>query len=202
MYVVGLSGGIGSGKTVASDHFSRLGIAVVDTDVIAREVVEPGTAPLNALVDQFGSVILQDNGRLNRAALRTIAFASSDNKAKLDSITHPAIRDETHRQIGLCSTPYCIVVVPLLTADSPFRRIMRRIVIVTAEQEIKIDRVKKRSNLTRDEIVRIMQTQLTDTERLAFADDVIENDKDIAYVHTKVEQLHYIYLKLANTTES
>ena len=143
MYVIGLSGGIGSGKTVVSDHFASLGVSVVDTDVIARVIVEPGQPALVKLVEEFGDEILEPNGELSRGTLRKIAFASANNKAKLDSITHPAIRLETIRQIEQSESDYCLVVVPLLTADSPFSKFMQRIVIVTADKEVKINRVKK-----------------------------------------------------------
>lgn len=197
MYVIGLSGGIGSGKTVASDHFATLGIDVVDTDVIARQIVLPGKPALLALVDEFGQEILLENGELNRAELRSIAFSSNEAKAKLDAITHPAIRTETLQQIKQCNSSYCIVVVPLLSSDSPFRTIMQRILIVTAEQEVKIERVKKRSNLSREEVLRIMATQLSDKERLTFANDVIENNASLEYVRQEVETLHKLYSALA-----
>lgn len=202
MLVIGLSGGIGSGKTVASDHFASLGVPIIDTDLIARQIVEPGKPALAALVAHFGPEITQKNGHLDRSALRELAFASPANKAKLDSITHPAIRQETLTQIQQHQSAYCIVVVPLLTADSPFRQVMERVLIVTAEQEIKIKRVKKRSGLSREDILRIMATQLSDEARLAFADDVIENNTSLAHVYAEVEGLHQVYLALAEKNKS
>jgi len=202
MFVVGLSGGIGSGKTVASDHFASLGVNVVDTDIIARQIVEPGQPALTKLVLEFGDEILEPSGDLNRGMLRKIAFASAENKAKLDSITHPAIRLETLRQIEQCESNYCLVVVPLLTAESPFSKFMQRIVIVTADEEVKIDRVKKRSGLSREEVLKIMSTQLEDEDRLKFADDVIENNSTLKHVYAEVEKLHKHYTKLAQTSIS
>lgn len=193
MYVIGLSGGIGSGKTVASDHFASLGIDVVDTDVIARLVVQPGQPALNELVNQFGNEILEPTGQLNRSALRIIAFSSKTNKAKLDSITHPAIRLETLSQIEKSNGRYCLVVVPLLTAESPFSKFMQRVLIVTADTEVKIQRVKQRSGLSRDEVINIMSTQLSDEDRLKFADDVIENNSTLDHVYQQVESLHRLY---------
>ncbi len=199
MYVVGLSGGIGSGKTVASDHFAELGVSIVDTDIIARQIVEPGKPALIALAKQFGDDVIDSNGELNRGALRKIAFSSSENKALLDAITHPAIRDETIIQIKQSKTPYCLVVVPLLTQDSPFFKVMQRVLIVTADTETKIARVIKRSGLSRDEILRIMNTQLSDEERLTFADEVIANDSSLEHVYSEVARLHQIYLELSGT---
>ena len=200
-YVVGLTGGIGSGKTVASDHFAIIGVPVIDTDVIARKIVEPGSAVLNELVAAFGNTILLKDASLNRGELRTIAFSDKDNKAILDNITHPAIRKETLNQVKDVDYPYCIVVVPLLTADSPFAELMQRILVVTTETETKITRVQKRSGLSRNEIERIMATQLDDEQRLSFADDVIANDDSIVDVQRSVEALHKKYLDLTLTDD-
>lgn len=199
LLVVGLTGGIGSGKTVASDHFASLGVPIVDTDVIARQIVEPGQAALAALVEKFGDKILLPSGGLDRDALRSIAFSSEQNKAALDAITHPAIRQLTAQQIAACRYPYCIVVIPLLTADSAFSEYMQRVLVVTAEQDTKIARVQKRSNLSREEVLKIMQTQLSDAERLDFADDVISNDGTIEQAQQQVEKLHQLYLSLSQT---
>lgn len=196
-FVVGLTGGIGSGKTVASDHFSKLGVPIIDTDIIARKIVEPGAPALAELVEAFGSDILLADGSLNRSALRILAFSSDKNKATLDSITHPAIRLETFGQIEQANYPYCIVVVPLLTAGSAFSELMDRILVVTAERETKITRVMQRSQLSRGEVERIMTTQLSDAERLEFADDVITNDTSIKDAQTEVEKLHELYLELS-----
>ena len=196
-FVVGLTGGIGSGKTVVSDHFAEIGVPVIDTDVIAREVVEPGQPALAQLVDAFGAQILQADGSLDREALREIAFSDPENKRTLDSITHPAIRVTTFKQIVDCTYPYCVVVIPLLVADSPFFEFMQRVLVVTAEQETKIERVKQRSQLSREEVLQIMRNQISDEERLQFADDVIANDGTIEDAHAEVERLHQVYLELS-----
>jgi len=198
-YAIGLTGGIGSGKTVASDHFSKLGVPVIDTDVIARDIVKPNHPALMKLVEAFGKDILLDNGELNRGALREKAFSSEQNKAKLDAITHPAIRAETFKQIETVPYAYCIVVVPLLTTDSPFKSIMQRILVITAPYEIKLERVRLRSNIGNEEIKRIMSTQLSDEERIRFADDVIVNDGPIEEVLEEVNSLHEQYIKLSGS---
>lgn len=199
-FVVGLTGGIGCGKTVASDHFALLGTPVIDTDVIAREIVTPDAPALKMLVAKFGDKILLDDNSLDRAALRKLAFSSKKNKDALDAITHPAIQDETFKQIQNTSYPYCIVVIPLLSTDSVFTEFIDRVLCVTATHETKVTRVMQRSQLSREEVLRIMATQLTDEERLNFSDDVIENNGSIADAHAKVKKLHSVYLDLSATS--
>ena len=200
--IIGLTGGIGSGKTVASDHFGALGVPIIDTDIIARLVVEPGQAALAQLVEVFGSSILKDDGYLNRDALRELAFSNTENKAKLDEITHPAIRNETMRQLANVTFPYCIVVVPLLTKDSPFQGFMQRIIAVTCSEETRVTRVMQRSKLSREAVIKIISTQLTDQQRLEFADDVIANDGTIDDVKKAVEELHEKYLLLGEPPQT
>ena len=197
--IVGLTGGIGSGKTVASDHFAMLGVPVIDTDIIAREIVEPDQPVLKELCAAFGTEILNDSNGLDRNKLRAIAFSKPENKQRLDSITHPAIRKQTREQIEKVNSPYCIVVIPLLTKESEFLQLVNRIVVVVAEQETKIKRVMQRSQLSREDTLAIMQSQISDKERLAFADDVIHNDSSIQDAQTKVEKLHKDYLFLSET---
>ncbi len=196
-YVIGITGGIGSGKTLVSDRFATLGVPIVDTDVIARIIVEPEQIALLELVKVFGSSILLESGHLDRAQLRKLAFADSASKKQLDDITHPAIRDETFKQIQAVDSPYCLVVVPLLTANSPFGAIMQRVLVVTADKEVKIQRVQQRSELSRNETESIMNTQLNDEQREQFANDIIVNDGTIDETYDAVAQLHKQYLELA-----
>lgn len=198
-YVVGLTGGIGSGKTVASDRFKALGAPIIDTDIIAREVVEPGSPTLTQLVDAFGDQILQKSGSLDRTVLREIAFSSPENKAQLDSITHPAIRIETLKQTADADFPYCVVVVPLLSPNSGFSSFMQRVLAVSADKQTKVERVKKRSYLSEEEVLAIMNTQLSDAEREEFADDIIHNDGTIEEAQALADQLHEQYLELSLT---
>jgi dephospho-CoA kinase len=197
-YVVGLTGGIGSGKTVASDRFKALGVPIIDTDIIARKVVGPGKPVLIQLVDAFGDQILQKNGSLDRSALREIAFSSPENKTQLDAITHPAIRIETLKQAVNADFPYCIVVVPLLSANSDFGSFMQRVLAVSADKHTKVERVKTRSNLSEEEVLAILNTQLSDAEREEFADDIIHNDGTIEEAQAIVDQLHEKYLELSS----
>jgi dephospho-CoA kinase len=198
-YVVGLTGGIGSGKTVASERFKALGAPIIDTDIIAREVVEPGSPTLTQLVDAFGDQILQKNGSLDRKVLREIAFSSPENKAQLDSITHPAIRIETHEQTADADFPYCVVVVPLLSPNSEFSSFMQRVLAVSADKQTKVERVKKRNHLSEEEVLAIIDTQLSDAEREEFADDIIHNDGTIEEAQALVDLLHEQYLELSLT---
>ena len=195
-YVIGLTGGIGSDKTVVSDHFGSLGVPIIDTDIIAREIVEIGEPALQRLADAFGKEVLLADGNLNRDALRSLAFASKENKALLDSITHPAIGEKTMERIVQVNFLYCILVVPLLTPDSKFMQLMQRILVVTADHETKLVRVAKRSGLSHAETERIMETQLSDKERLTLADDTIANDGTIKEAQRRVEELHQQYLSI------
>ena len=196
-FVVGLTGGIGSGKTVVSDYFSEIGVSVIDTDVIARTIVKPGESALTNLVNAFGEEILQENGELDRAALRTIAFSTPENKASLDAITHPAIRVETLKQLSASESPYNVVVIPLLVPNSEFALLVQRTLVVTANHATKVARVMKRNSISKQEVERIMSTQISDTERLNFADDVIVNDGTIVEAQQKAELLHKKYLDLS-----
>lgn len=193
-FIVGLTGGIGSGKTVVSDYFTDIGVPVIDTDVIARKIVEPGQSALIQLVEHFGGGILRTNGELNRDALRELAFADDASKASLDAITHPAIQLETIEQIRVTRYPYCLVVVPLLRPDTEFSELMQRILVVTAERETRIERVMQRSKLSRQQVEQIIATQLNEEQQLDFADDVIVNDSTISDAQAQAEELHQKYL--------
>jgi dephospho-CoA kinase len=184
------------------DQFAYLGVPIIDTDIIARLIVEPEQPALLELVGAFGKSILLPSGHLDRAQLRKLAFADDSRKATLDAITHPAIRQETLKQIQTADYPYCIVVVPLLTASSSFSTIMKRVLVVTAKRSVKIQRVQKRSGLSVIEVERIMETQLSDQQRQLLADDIIANDGSIEDAHNSVAQLHQQYLAFAAAAES
>lgn len=196
-YCIGLTGGIGSGKTLASDHFASLGVPIIDTDVIAREIVEPGQPAQQELVAAFGKKILNEDDSLNRDILREIAFSSTENKHKLDSITHPAIQHACQLAVQAVTEPYCIIVVPLLTQKSDLFIALDRVITVNCDEKVRLKRVMKRSNLSADAVKRIMQTQLTDQQRSEFADDVIINETSTQSVCEQVELLHERYLKLS-----
>lgn len=198
-FVVGLTGGIGSGKTLVSDRLAELGVPIIDTDVIAREIVAPNAPALKELVMQFGDEILQEDGGLDRDRLRELAFSSPENKQALDGITHPAIRKETMRQLAAVDYPYCVVVIPLLSGDSPFTAFLHRIVTVSCERETRIARVMQRNDFTRQQVLNIMDTQLTDAQRESFADDVIHNNGSKAQAIEATNSLHQTLLSLTSS---
>lgn len=197
-FIVGLTGGIGCGKTVVSDYLASLGVPIIDTDVIARQVVEPNSPTLKKLADEFGDHILDKNGGLDRDALRKTAFASSAAKSNLDAITHPAIRAETACQIAEVKYPYCVVVIPLLTASSAFTGFLDRVVSVSAPQSVRVARVMKRNGFSEAEVMKIVQSQISDAERAAFSDDIIDNNGTIAQARERAHELHTKYLELAS----
>lgn len=199
-FIVGLTGGIGSGKTLISDYWGSLGVTIVDTDLIARQIVEPGRAALADLATEFGQSILHDDGTLNRDQLRELAFASSASKQKLDAITHPAIRQETMRQVTEAGFAYCVVVIPLLTADSAFSAFLQRVATVSCDTETRIQRVMKRNDFSREQVLSVLETQLSDEQREAFANDIINNSGTKEAALEQAQQLHELYLELANNS--
>lgn len=199
MLKIGLTGGIGSGKTAVSDSFDKLGASVIDTDIIAREVLTGDHSLLKKLSSSFGSDIFDENKQLIRSKLRDIAFKNKVNKAQLDSIMHPAIRQATLEKIKHIEskgTPYCIVVVPLLI-ETGFIKLVDRVLVVTAPHERKLKWLKKRSQLDKVNAEKIMSAQSSDIEKLKISDDHIHNDKDIQRIFEQVKKLHQKYLLLS-----
>lgn len=207
MLKIGLTGGIGAGKTVVSDTFASLGITVIDTDIIARTVLKKDKALLNKLTHAFGNDILK-NGQLSRETLREKAFADEASKAQLDDIMHPAIRNETLKQINLeekrlfknQQKSYCIIVVPLLI-ETGFIKLVDRVLVVTASHERKLEWLKLRSNLTIKQAEDIMQQQSTDNEKLRYADDHLINDNGLKSLQNKVRKLDKIYSAFAQNSQ-
>ncbi|MGR8921381.1 MAG: dephospho-CoA kinase [Gammaproteobacteria bacterium] len=196
-YVVGVTGGIGSGKTTVCDLFTaRHAVPVVDADVVAREVVEPGTAGLAEIVRHFGHEVLDDDGRLDRRRLKRIVFADGAQREQLEAILHPRIRDRMTALLAAVTTPYGLLCVPLL-AEGGRRELMRRVLVVDCPEAVQIARVRARDDLTADEVAAIMRTQASREQRLAIADDVIVNDGDTAALELEVDTLHERYLALA-----
>ena len=194
--VVGLTGGIGSGKTAVSDRFAALGVPVIDTDRIAREVVEPGTPGLAAVVAVFGEGVLSADGALDRAALRGRVFADAAERGRLEGILHPLIRAEVARRVAALDAPYCIVVIPLLV-EGGRRDAVHRVLVVDAPDESRRARVAARDGLDEATIDRIFAAQASREERLARADEVIVNDGGLDGLEREVAELHRDYLRLA-----
>jgi len=196
---IGLTGGIASGKSTVAELFSGLGVPVIDTDIIAREVVLPGQPALAEIRDAFGDTVFED-GVLNRAAMRQQIFSNNDVKRRLEAILHPRIRQETIEQANASGGDYQLIVVPLLT-ESPLRDYVDRILVVDCDVETQIARLLARDAETEDQARRILATQASRDERLAIADDVIHNDTSIEAMSSQVSALHDTYLRLAHLPE-
>jgi len=197
---VGLTGGIASGKTTIADSFAELGVPVIDTDVIAREVVEPGSPALQEIGQHFGARVIAADGRLDRKTMRKIVFADEAERRHLEGSLHPRIREKTEQQVAAVTNPYLIVVVPLLV-ESPIRHMMDRILVVDCSEETQIQRLMERDIESESQARRIMATQASRKERLAIADDVITNDNDFRTAREQVLALHHSYQSFAEDRE-
>ncbi|MGE5241648.1 MAG: dephospho-CoA kinase [Bacteroidota bacterium] len=198
MLRIGLTGGIGSGKSAATLLFSARGAPVIDTDEIAHALVEPGQPAYDEIVKSFGEDILDGNHRINRDRLRERVFENATERKRLEAILHPRIREVVRAKIADLESPYCIVVVPLLI-ESGFDDLVDRVLVVDASENLQIQRTVTRSGLSEPEIRKIMSAQATRAQRLQRADDVIENNADRKQLEKEVERLHHWYLSLATT---
>lgn len=195
-YIIGLTGGIGSGKTAVSDCFATKGIKVVDADVCARTVVEPGTPALSAITEHFGRGVLHPDGTLDRKALREVVFADPDERQWLEALLHPLIFNEMWQHLQATSSPYAILVSPLLV-EAGQSAMCQRILVVDAPEEVQLARTMSRDSNSAEQVRAIMAAQASRTDRIARADDVIVNDGDLPALHGKVDALHTLYLSLA-----
>ena len=198
-YIVGLTGGIGSGKTAVSDRSSELGIKVVDADVCARIVVEPGKPALRSIVEHFGNDVLNPDGSLDRAKLRQIVFADEPARKWLETQLHPLIFDEMWNQLPSAESPYAILVSPLLI-EAGQTALCQRVLVVDVPEDIQLARATARDANSAEQIKAIMATQASRSLRLEKADDVITNDSDLATLQQRVDTVHQQYLALARTT--
>lgn len=196
-YIVGLTGGIGSGKSAASDHFAALGATIVDTDRIAHALTAPGGTAIEAIRRTFGDGMIAADGSLDRAAMRALAFAQPEARRQLESILHPMIRSESERRCLTAHAPYVILAVPLLIESNAYRERCDRICVVDCPEALQRERVSRRSGLADEQIRAIMAAQASRDERLAAADDVIDNSGTLAALQAQVERLHASYLALA-----
>lgn len=196
MYVVGLTGGIGSGKTAASDYLHSLGINVVDADIVARDVVAVGQPALTQIAQHFGAEVLQADGSLNRSALRTIVFNNANERKVLEMITHPAIRQEILQQLTASASPYTLLVSPLLFESGQYQFAHRNLVIDTSE-DLQRHRAALRDGVSSEQINRIMAAQLTRTERNHRADDIVINQGDLTDLYQQLHTVHQQYLQLS-----
>lgn len=198
-YVVAVTGGIGSGKSTVCRVFTeRHGIHIIDADLVAREVVEPATPALFAIVAAFGPAILASDGRLDRARLRSVVFADPLRRTELESITHPAIRTRMREHVIAVDAAYCLLGIPLL-AEGGHNELIDRVLVVDCPEALQIARVRARDRLTEAEVAAIMRTQVTREVRLRIADDVIVNEGNTTALAARVDELHIMYLQLAAT---
>ena len=196
-YSVGLTGGIGSGKSAASDRFGEFGAGVVDTDEISRELTAPAGAAIEEIRKQFGPEFVTADGGLDRARMRRLVFADAAARRKLEAILHPLIRARTRAAIAAATQPYVIVVVPLLLETGACAELVQRVLVVDCEEAEQVRRTMARSGLSAGEVREIMATQLPRAERLRRADDVLANDGDLPALQRQVARLHAQYLDLA-----
>ena len=195
-YIVALTGGIGSGKSTVADAFSRLGITIIDADIIARQVVEPNTPALNAIEARFGSTIINADGTLHRRQLRDYIFSDSVEKNWLNALLHPIIHRETQRQIAAARSPYVLWVVPLLV-ENQLQTKADRVLVIDVDPETQIQRTMARDGVSREHAEQILAAQATRAQRLAVADDVIDNNGAPDAIASDVARLHAQYLTFA-----
>lgn len=193
--IIGLAGGIGSGKTAASDFFQTLNICVVDADVEAREVVEPGTKTLEKIKQHFGPEVLNNDGSLNRPWLREKVFRQPEERIWLESVTHPAIRQCIEDKLAASESPYSILVSPLLF-ESEQDQLTDRVLLIDAPEDLQIARASQRDQNSEEQVHAILKAQLSREERRNKADDIIVNDRDLSYLHAECLRLHKYYLSL------
>ncbi|MFI4958965.1 MAG: dephospho-CoA kinase [Lysobacterales bacterium] len=196
--VIALTGGIAAGKTAVARCFEALGVAVHDADVAAREVIEPGTSGLTAVVDAFGSDMLDDAGRLDRPAMRRRVFADPSARKTLETIIHPRVRQWLHERALVERGPYCLLAIPLLAENIVHYRWVDRVLLVDVPESVQITRLIARDGIDETLARRMLAQQASRAERLALADDVIENSGDESALDHAVAELHQRYLVLAN----
>lgn len=197
-FVVGLTGGIGSGKTTVANLFAAEGITLVDADIVAREVVAPGSKGLEAIVTHFGAEILTPEGELDRAKLRQRIFSHPEEREWLNQLLHPMIRQEMLAQVEKATSAYVIMVVPLLF-ENGLDRLVNRTLVVDISPELQINRTVKRDNVDAYQVNNIISSQCSRSEKLARADDIIDNQGEISTLKREVLALHQRFLQLSGT---
>ena len=195
--IVGVTGGIGSGKSAATDHFASLGITIVDADLASRVIVEPGRPALTSIVEHFGPEILQADGQLDRAMLRQRVFADSDQRQWLEQLTHPLIGEEIMQQLAQSQSVYTILASPLLLETSQ-KDLCNITVVVDVPEEMQLQRTMARDANDEAQVRRIMAAQMPRQQRLQLADEVVDNSGDLAQLYAQVEKLHQQFLERSN----
>ena len=195
--VVGLTGGIGSGKTTVANGFSALGVPVIDTDQLARELVEPGQPALNEIIATFGSEAITADGHLDRDYMRQLIFTDSERKSQLEAILHPRIRQRIRTLLADIRSPYCIVVIPLLL-EARQMDLVDRILVVDLPENEQLTRVAARDSLSDNAVMAIINSQTDRNTRLAAADDIIVNDRGMSELTGAIQKLHRRYMDITH----
>ena len=193
-YVVGLTGGIGAGKTTVADRFAGVGVDIIDTDVIAHALTAPGGIAMDDIRKRFGDPFVAADGSLERDRMRDLVFSDPDSRLALQEILHPRIRAQVEARVEGSTAAYAMVVVPLLVESRSYRNRGWRIAVVDCREQTQIARVMARSRMTRQEVLRIMASQVSRAERLETADDVIDNDGPVERLAAQIDRLHATYL--------
>lgn len=199
MFILGITGGIGSGKTAVTREFEKLGINVIDADIAARTVVAIGSKGLKQIQQHFGDEILLSDGNLNRAKLREIIFQNTNEKKWLEQLTHPLIREEIIQGLQNSSSPYTILVSPLLIESGQFK-LVDRVLVVDVPVELQLQRTCERDNNPQAQVEAIIASQLDRDKRLSYADDIITNNQTLEHLAQQVAQLNQQYLRLSEKT--
>ena len=199
LFCVGLTGGIGCGKSSVAQVFAELGAGIIDTDIISHQLVAPDTPTLAIIRDVFGDDFVQPDGNLDRAKMRSLIFSDSIAKSKLETIMHPLIKQRVHEEMRLCLAPYAIIVVPLLLESGQYRNLIQRTLVVDCDEHQQVARTMVRSNLSANEVASVMASQMDRKTRLGFANDVINNDGQHEKLRPQIITLHLRYLQLAKS---
>lgn len=194
-WTLGLTGGIGSGKSAVAEQFVALGVDLVDSDQAARWVVEPGRPALAAIAQHFGEQVLNPDGHLNRSALREQIFTNPAERRWLENLLHPLIATEVAQFLANAKSPYAIMVSPLLIESGQYK-LAQRVLVIDVPEHVQIERTMRRDQLSAEQVQAILAAQATREERLRHADDVLTNDRDLTWMKSEVERLHTFYLTL------
>lgn len=202
VFTVGLTGGIGSGKTTVANMFADLGVTLIDTDLIAHALTTTNGAAIEAIKNAFGADFIQSSGAMDRAKMRLHVFGQPEEKKRLEAILHPLIREETEAAAKRSTGIYTIFVVPLLVESKSWKQRVSRVLVVDCSEQIQIQRVMSRNGMTREQVLAIMQTQASRDDRIKAADDIIDSERDLAEIRQDVRRLHDKYLQLSKAAQT